>query len=435
MDKSSIAAAADSSYDVDDLISILNDPTFEINSSKKCSQGITLVSKYQYPKEKLCSFINFMHELSSTDIHSYGSLVAISDSTGNSNNIGRLSFVNYPDGSINNISHLNEAFTINHDGHIGVGVTNPDDELEISGSVHIHDILNFTDDGNSSANKINLRKDTTPYHGFGIDTDAVTYMTSVQHVFYYDGSTNKVIETNDADINLLGKCNISITGLPSASSKELEVGGDISASGEIYCNTYRSNNNASDLTIQPYHTSNNNDIIFSSYKHSIFRDQSDNVDVLVIDHSNNKIGIGTSTTGSSEELEVSGNIHLTGTLISDSDIRLKTNIRTIEGALENIDKIRGCRFNRIDVGNEKEEHIGVIAQEVEELYPELIKTNPETDKKMVNYSGLGPILIECVKSLKSENELLRQDKNNLEKRLETLEAKVEKLLNNGLNEK
>jgi hypothetical protein len=413
---------------------ILNDPTFKIDTDFRNYNGITLKSNDSQPANKLVSFINFMHDdPNNNTMHSYGSLVAMSNNS-DTLNTGRLSFVSYPDGSINNMNHLNEAFTINHDGHIGVGVTNPDDELEISGNAHIHDILNFTD-GNTIANKINLRKDSYQYHGFGIANYSVTYMTSIQHVFYYNGSTNKVIETNDADINLLGKCNISINGLPSASSKELEVGGDISASGEIYCNTYHSNDNASDLTIQPYHASNTNNIILSSYKSSIFRNQTTDADVLIIDHSNNKIGIGTSTTGTSEELEVSGNIHLTGTLISDSDIRLKTNIRTIEGALESIDKIRGCRFNRNDVGNKGEEFIGVIAQEVEEVYPELIKTNPETDKKMVNYSGLGPILIECVKSLKSENELLRQDKNNLEKRLSTLEAKVEKLLNNGLNEK
>jgi len=53
-------------------------------------------------------------------------------------------------------------------------------------------------------------------------------------------------------------------------------------------------------------------------------------------------------------------------------------------------------------------HIGIIAQEVEEVLPELVYTD-ENGYKSVSYEKLTPVLIEAVKALKSENEELRSE--------------------------
>ena len=91
-----------------------------------------------------------------------------------------------------------------------------------------------------------------------------------------------------------------------------------------------------------------------------------------------------------------------------SDRRFKENIRIIETPLDKIEKINGVHFDSIQSGDQS---MGIIAQEVEEVFPELISGSyPKT----VNYNGLIGLLIESVKELKADNDSLR-------KRIEKLE--------------
>jgi hypothetical protein len=113
---------------------------------------------------------------------------------------------------------------------------------------------------------------------------------------------------------------------------------------------------------------------------------------LVIDHSG-KIGIGDATP--SYELDVDGTIRATGDVIAYSDERVKENIKTIENASEKVSKLRGVEFNKI---GEDSKSIGVIAQEVEKVIPEVVKTDDE-GMKAVAYGNLVGLLIESNKEL------------------------------------
>ena len=92
-----------------------------------------------------------------------------------------------------------------------------------------------------------------------------------------------------------------------------------------------------------------------------------------------------------------------GTVTANSDIKLKTNITTIRNALDKVSKLRGVEFNYIENGTHS---IGVIAQEVEEVFPELVFGD---DPKSVAYGNLTAVLIEAVKELKSEVASLKQE--------------------------
>jgi len=82
---------------------------------------------------------------------------------------------------------------------------------------------------------------------------------------------------------------------------------------------------------------------------------------------------------------------------STSDSQLKDNIKQINSALDKVDSIRGVTFNWKDSGKAS---MGVIAQEVEEIAPEVVS---EVDGyKAVNYDGLIGLLIESIKELKQE---------------------------------
>jgi len=91
---------------------------------------------------------------------------------------------------------------------------------------------------------------------------------------------------------------------------------------------------------------------------------------------------------------------------ASSDINLKNDVKTITGSLQKISKIRGTKFNwdsRKDTPYEGSDY-GVIAQEVEEIFPEMVVTR-ENGIKAVRYDRLIPVLIEAVKelSLKVDN--------------------------------
>ena len=112
-------------------------------------------------------------------------------------------------------------------------------------------------------------------------------------------------------------------------------------------------------------------------------------------------------------IDSSGNLSANGTVTASSDIKLKKNINTIDNALDKVLNLRGVEFDYIESG---EHNIGVIAQEVEKVLPDLIHTNEETDTKSVAYGNLTAVLIEAVKELKKENDALSARIQSLEDR-------------------
>ena len=91
-------------------------------------------------------------------------------------------------------------------------------------------------------------------------------------------------------------------------------------------------------------------------------------------------------------------------LNSTSDENLKENIQTVENALEIVDSLRGVSFDWKETGKSS---YGVIAQELEEVLPELVK---QGEIKSVNYNGIIGVLIEAIKELKMEVEDLKRTK-------------------------
>jgi hypothetical protein len=106
-----------------------------------------------------------------------------------------------------------------------------------------------------------------------------------------------------------------------------------------------------------------------------------------------------------------------------SDARLKTNVRQLEGALDKLERIRGVAFESAETdsplalgGVPGQASIGVVAQEVEEVFPEVVSIyEPEHEYKAVDYHGLSSVLIEAVKELKAQNEELRSRIEALER--------------------
>ncbi len=112
-----------------------------------------------------------------------------------------------------------------------------------------------------------------------------------------------------------------------------------------------------------------------------------------------------------------GNAWLAGTLTQASDARLKTDIRPLEDTLDKVLRLRGVSYV-MKSDETKTRRIGVIAQELEREYPELVATDDQ-GMKSVAYANLTAVLIEAVKQLKAENDALKARLDRIEQLLTT----------------
>ena len=123
------------------------------------------------------------------------------------------------------------------------------------------------------------------------------------------------------------------------------------------------------------------------------------------------VGIGTPSP--SYTLHVNGSVAGTSAYNNLSDKRYKKDILPIENALGKILALNGVTFNwdkeATDMNLDDNNHIGLLAQDVEEIIPQAVTTGTdENETKSVAYTDLVPVLIEAIKELKAEIDLLKQ---------------------------
>ena len=106
----------------------------------------------------------------------------------------------------------------------------------------------------------------------------------------------------------------------------------------------------------------------------------------------------------------SNTVTFRGDVNSTSDERLKSDIRTLDNSLNILEEIRGVEFNWSTTNKPS---VGVIAQEVEKVLPQLVS---EGDSKSVNYNGLIAVLIEAVKDQQKQINKLEEKIKSLEDR-------------------
>ncbi len=106
------------------------------------------------------------------------------------------------------------------------------------------------------------------------------------------------------------------------------------------------------------------------------------------------------------QVDSAGNLTATANVTAYSDERLKSDIKTIDNALDKVSQMRGVTFTKDDTKGS-----GVIAQEIEKVAPELVLTDEdEIGTKSVAYGNTVGYLIEAIKELKAEIEELKKGK-------------------------
>jgi len=90
-----------------------------------------------------------------------------------------------------------------------------------------------------------------------------------------------------------------------------------------------------------------------------------------------------------------------------SDKRLKTDIKNIDNALSKVMKMQGVYYKRNDIDDAKEQ-VGVLAQDMEEILPQVVLTaDDEIKTKSVDYGKICSVLIEAIKDLKQQVDELK----------------------------
>ena len=133
------------------------------------------------------------------------------------------------------------------------------------------------------------------------------------------------------------------------------------------------------------------------------------------------VGYRTSTTSSSYPHYFTGNIYTDGSVTAASDVRNKKDIQTIENALDKVTQLRGVTYKRIDFEDGdplwNKTHMGVIAQEVEPIVPEVVIYAKDVDKYSVSYDEFAGLFIEAFKEQQEQINTMKKEIEELKKRL------------------
>lgn len=117
---------------------------------------------------------------------------------------------------------------------------------------------------------------------------------------------------------------------------------------------------------------------------------------------------GISYSSNSDALIVDGNacidgkVYTTGGVASLSDIKMKTNIQHIRSSIEKIRSLNGYTYQRIDT---KQNETGLIAQEVEQVLPQVVHLD-KNNNKTIAYGNLSGLIVEAIKNIDNRLQIL-----------------------------
>jgi len=121
---------------------------------------------------------------------------------------------------------------------------------------------------------------------------------------------------------------------------------------------------------------------------------------------NNCFAMTTGTTSGSYRAYVGGSLYAEGDIVAYSDARLKTDVITIDNPIDKVTQMRGVYYTKI--GEEaKGRQTGVIAQEINEVLPEVVTYASDIDTYGVSYGNIVGVLIEAIKEQQTQIEDLK----------------------------
>jgi len=118
-----------------------------------------------------------------------------------------------------------------------------------------------------------------------------------------------------------------------------------------------------------------------------------------------------------------------GTYTAVSDRNLKSNIKTLDNVLDKVNLLEVVDYN-FKGQKDSKRYLGFIAQDVEKLFPELVKkpsyADGETSSYMLDYSGFGTLAIKAIQEQQKEIDELKQQLLNQQKEIDAIKAMLGK---------
>lgn len=314
-----------------------------------------------------------------------------------------LNFYGYDSGFFNfmTVNNSGTKYVSFDAGNVGVGVTTPAQKLQVVGSGTGSALIGTNGcGGNYTAISVNGNADTTCGNFYNIlssPTDTSLYINRPA------GSPINFRENNVTQVQIASGGVTTITGV--AGGINLLVNGRIEA------------NEAS------------NGGLWANSTNTEFVGDDGGAGIGMWDSANGwTLVVSGSTTTLNGNLQVNGSENATGTITAASDARFKQNIIPLADTLGKIDQLRGVSFEwnnaSASIGHkEGEKSIGMIAQELQKVYPELVVSvkNPKGEYLAIDYSKFTAVLLQSVKELKSQMNAMQDQINTLQEKVKTLE--------------
>lgn len=292
------------------------------------------------------------------------------------------------------ISVRNNALTLLRNGNIGLGnVNTPNAPLQFNNALQNRKIILY-----EAAN------DDHRFYGFGINSGVLRYQTdasNADHVFYSAASASSSTELFRIKGNGaigINQANPGVYG-HGGTARVLEIwnnsGVDNDVQSHLVLSTSGGGGSMGGVTWATTALGGEQKAAFVG---AAYESGSNNALFQVMLRNNGSLA-------QRFRVNSDGSAFLQGSLTQNSDATLKKNIEPISDAGALLSQLHGYRYQWKDENADAERQLGLLAQEVQKVLPELVKEG-ENGKLGVNYSGLIPVLLEALKE--QQNELKRQ---------------------------
>jgi len=314
---------------------------------------------------------------------------------------------------------------IDGDGYLGIGISNPQKELDVEGTVQIkknsssgNPHLNLIEDGPDFV-RLNMTNSTNS--NIVIAALPSTTLANAKINFNIEGAGdvmtvagNDRVGINDnspdytLDVEAQGGANPFRVGTSSASETYLKIlssgyagiGGDPSSDLHVHHDNTVTENG---LRIENNSSSNHWRMFVSSGGDLRLYNDTQNSHIGKFDYAS-------------------------GAYSTNSDRRLKDGISDLHFNWEKFMSLNPSNYY-FKSDQKKRKQLGLIAQDVEKVYPEIVYKNEESGMYKMDYSGTGVIAIKAVQELKKENEILEQEIITLKKEMNELKQLISNLKN------
>ncbi|MFH0846183.1 MAG: tail fiber domain-containing protein [Patescibacteria group bacterium] len=314
----------------------------------------------------------------------------------NAINLGGVSRTTWPAGSTSQWTTNGSSIYYNS-GNVGVGTSAPTQKIDVVGNISANALYDkdnasyFMDpNGNSSIFRLRVydiitQTDYNPYGG----NPFILSLSSTGQSYLYKLTTQTDLESQG---NFISRGTGTIYG-------NLTVGQTSSSGSDLYISDRIIDSDNSSFYLDPDGYSQLNDL-------KVYR-------------------LSDLDNPSSYYLDLTGNNYLYNVYAYNfyysSDRSLKKNINKLSNSLEKIKQLEGVSFDWKEVAEGmKKGNIGLIAQDVEKVFPELVTTNDESGLKSVEYANLVAPIIEAIKEQQQQIDQQQKKINELESKIKSL---------------